>query len=292
MGLYWSSKSQERTGNHAAVTHCHHRGAARPWAGAARRGYGALGDARGQPERARGVAGVRGGRPGMFRSNRPKPCRRAIVQRQVSSADRRHLRAARGRVEQALARGNVPLVLGGDHSVAIGTVAACRSIFAGRAKAGLIWLDAHADMNTPETSPSGNIHGMPLACLLGMGPAGADRTCWATAPSRCRTTRRSWDCATWIRWRGRTCANRASAPSPCATSMSAACAPLWTRPSALASDGIAGFHLSFDLDFVDPKDAPGVGTPVRGGATYREAHLAMEMICDSWSHGVASKWWR
>ena len=93
-------------------------------------------------------------------------------------------------VEQALSRGSVPLVLGGDHSVAVGTASGVSQYFRRREQtAGLIWLDAHADMNTPASSPSGNVHGMPLACILGMGPPELAGPAGLPPQDRCRTTR-------------------------------------------------------------------------------------------------------
>ena len=184
-------------------------------------------------------------------------------------------------VDQALSRGSVPLVLGGDHSVAIGTAGGVSQYFRRRNQtAGLIWLDAHADMNTPESSPSGNVHGMPLACILGMGPP---------------------ELAGLLGFRPKIAAHNAvivglrdvdqlEKPHVRGSGVRAftmrdiderGLRSVMDEAISLASDGTAGFHLSLDMDFVDPKDAPGVGTPVRGGATYREAHLAMEMICDS-----------
>jgi arginase len=184
-------------------------------------------------------------------------------------------------VEDALARGAMPLVLGGDHSVAIGTVSGISRHFRERnQQVGLIWLDAHADMNTPETSPSGNIHGMPLACLVGMGPAelvdlmgyrpkiAAQNTVIVGLREVDMTERPQ------VRQSGvRVFTMRDIDERGLRAVMEEAI--------RAASDGTAGFHCSLDMDFVDPKDAPGVGTAVRGGATYREAHLAMEMICDS-----------
>jgi arginase len=154
------------------------------------------------------------------------------------------------RVHGAMEREFVPLVLGGDHSVAIGTVTGVSRYFRERGqRVGLIWLDAHADMNTPDTSPSGNIHGMPLACLLGMGPEPL--------------------------------ANLAGFQPKVAAANTVIVGlrevDLTERPQVRES----GVHAFTMRDIDDPKDAPGVGTAVRGGATYREAHLAMEMICDS-----------
>jgi len=184
-------------------------------------------------------------------------------------------------VHDALSRGSVPLVLGGDHSVAIGTVSGVSSYFRERGqRVGLLWLDAHADMNTPDTSPSGNIHGMPLACLLGMGPAElADLVGFRPKVAAKNTvivglrevdmTERAHVRQSGVRiFTMRDIDERGLRA-------------VMEEAIRAASDGAAGFHVSLDMDFVDPKDAPGVGTAVRGGATYREAHLAMEMICDS-----------
>jgi arginase len=183
------------------------------------------------------------------------------------------------RVGDALRRGRVPLVLGGDHSVAVGTVSGVALHFRPQT-IGLIWLDAHADMNTPESSPSGNIHGMPLACILGMGPAAlADLAGFRpkVAPHNAVIV-------------GLRDVDQLEKPQVRESGIRAftmrdiderGLRTVMEEAIRLASDGTAGFHVSLDLDFVDPKDAPGVGTPVRGGATYREAHLAMEMICDS-----------
>jgi arginase len=186
-----------------------------------------------------------------------------------------------GQVEQTLRRGRMPLVLGGDHSVAVGTVAGGARHFRedGR-NIGLIWLDAHADMNTPETSPSGNIHGMPLACIVGMGPAAlADLLGFRPkVPPRNAVIVGLRDVDQLEKPHVRESGVRAFTMRDIDERGLRA---VMEEAIGVASEGTAGFHLSLDMDFVDPKDAPGVGTPVRGGATYREAHLAMEMICDS-----------
>ena len=174
------------------------------------------------------------------------------------------------RVDDVLSRGQVPLVLGGDHSVAVGTVSgAARHFRAENQSIGLIWLDAHADMNTPESSPSGNIHGMPLACILGMGPTIAPQNAVIVGLRDVDQMEKPH-----VRQSGvRAFTMRHIDERGLRAVMEDAI--------GIASEGSAGFHVSLDMDFVDPQDAPGVGTPVRGGATYREAHLAMEMICDS-----------
>ena len=184
------------------------------------------------------------------------------------------------RVEQALAGGYLPIVLGGDHSVAVGTVSGVSRHFRTRGEAiGLIWLDAHADMNTPETSPSGNIHGMPLACILGMGPAEL---------SDLRGYRPKIDPRRAVIV-GLRDVDQLEKPHVRDSGIRAftmrdiderGLRAVMDEAIRIASGG-SGFHLSLDMDFVDPADAPGVGTPVRGGATYREAHLALEVICDS-----------
>ena len=189
-----------------------------------------------------------------------------------------HLAAAAGR---ALERGSLPLALGGDHSIAVGSASGVSQFFRANGQAvGLIWLDAHADMNTPETSPSGNVHGMPLACIVGMGPPELTHL-FGYAP---KVNPRN---AVIVGLRD---VDQMEKPHVRESGVRAftmrdiderGLRVVMEEAIQLASNGTAGFHLSLDMDFVDPRDAPGVGTPVRGGVTYREAHLAMEMICDS-----------
>jgi arginase len=187
-------------------------------------------------------------------------------------------------VMKTLEAGKFPLVLGGDHSVAAGTVAGVAEFFRQQRrvqeqKIGLIWIDAHADINTPETSPSGNVHGMPLAAIMGLGPAElADiygfspkvhaencvlvgiRDVDAREKENIKETGIEVYTMRDIDERGmRTVIEEAL---------------------RIAGRGTAGYHVSLDMDWIDPEDAPGVGTPVRGGASYREAHLAMEIIAD------------
>ncbi len=184
-------------------------------------------------------------------------------------------------VEQALDSGSTPLVVGGDHSVAIGTVSGVSQFYRRKQqKIGLIWVDAHADMNTPETSPSGNVHGMPLACCIGLGP---------------RELTHLFDFAPKVDPKhvalvGLRDVDMLERPHVRESGVKAftmrdiderGMRAVMLEATLIATDGTAGFHLSLDMDFVDPQQAPGVGTPVRGGATYREAHLTMEMICDS-----------
>jgi arginase len=184
-------------------------------------------------------------------------------------------------VGQSLARGCLPLTLGGDHSIAIGTASGVSQFYRDRGeKSGILWLDAHADMNTPESSPSGNIHGMPLACIVGLGPPELTRL-FGYAP---KVDPRN---AVIVGLRD---VDQLEKPHVRESGVRAftmrdiderGLRSVMEEAIRLASDGAAGFQLSLDMDFVDPQDAPGVGTPVRGGVTYREAHLAMEMICDS-----------
>jgi arginase len=184
-------------------------------------------------------------------------------------------------VHQAMEANTTPLVLGGDHSIATGTVAGVAKYFHDRnQKLGLIWVDAHADMNTPASSPSGNVHGMPLACCIGKGPAELVNILGFSPkidPSNVALV--------GIRDIDAIERDNVRASGIHAFTMrdidERGLQNVMSAAIAIASNGTAGFHLSLDLDYVDPSDAPGVGTPVRGGATYREAHLAMEMINDS-----------
>jgi arginase len=186
-----------------------------------------------------------------------------------------------GEVQAILQADQLPLVIGGDHSIAMGSFAGAASFFKQRQQTlGLIWFDAHADMNTPETTPSGNIHGMPLAALLGYGaPELTNVAGFAPKldPSLCVHVgardidpgERELIAKTGLKFftmrdideRGMSaCMNDAI---------------------KIASRGTAGYGVTFDVDALDPGDAPGSGTLVRGGLTYREAHLAMEKIAEA-----------
>jgi arginase len=190
--------------------------------------------------------------------------------------------AVRDEVDAILGEGALPVVLGGDHSIAMGTIAGVSRHFGKKdERIGLIWFDAHGDMNTPETSPSGNIHGMPLAVALGIGEkslvglAGGDGPMVEGAraavvglrdvdPAERENIRESGIGAFTMRdidERG----------------MRAVMEEAIKR----ATSGTAGMHVSFDLDGIDPDYAPGVGTAAPGGLSYREAHLAMEMLFDT-----------
>jgi len=184
-------------------------------------------------------------------------------------------------VEQSADDGRVPVVLGGDHSIAIGTVSGMSRHFrkAGL-KLGLIWIDAHADMNTPATSPSGNVHGMPLACCIGLGPRELT-TIGGSAPQVEPTSvaligLRSVDDVERFNVRG-----AGVHPFTMRDIDERGLRAVIIEAIDIVTAGTAGVHLSFDMDAVDPREAPGVGTPVRGGITYREAHLAMELMGDS-----------
>jgi arginase len=184
-------------------------------------------------------------------------------------------------VYEALQHGQSPLVLGGDHSIAAGTVAGVSRFFHDRhQKLGLIWVDAHADMNTPHSSPSGNVHGMPLACCIGHGPPELTGILGFSPKVDPATV-----ALVGIRDIDSLERNHVRDSGIHAYTMrdidERGLRSVMADAIAAATNGTAGFHLSLDLDYVDPSHAPGVGTPVRGGATYREAHLAMEMINDS-----------
>jgi arginase len=183
-------------------------------------------------------------------------------------------------VEKAADHGRVPLVLGGDHSVAMGTVAGmARNFHAAGEKLGLIWIDAHADMNTPESSPSGNVHGMPLACILGMGPKELNSLA-GFAPMVDPANVAIIGLRSVDEIERQNVRNAGVHAFTMRDIDERGLTSVMKEGIALATKGTAGFHLSFDMDSVDPQEAPGVGTPVRGGITYREAHLAMETICD------------
>ncbi len=183
-------------------------------------------------------------------------------------------------VVKTLEAGKVPLVLGGDHSIAVGTVSGVAEFYRRQnQKVGLIWIDAHSDINTPGSSPSGNVHGMPLAAIMGLwdselsqifgfSPKVAPENCVLVGVRDIDQTEKDN-----IRRAGiEVFTMRDIDERGMRTVMEEAL--------RMAGRGTAGYHVSLDMDWIDPEDAPGVGTPVRGGATYREAHLAMEIIAD------------
>ena len=183
--------------------------------------------------------------------------------------------------ERTVAEGIVPLVLGGDHSIAVGSVAGAAAHFHKQGKRiGCLWLDAHGDMNTPESSPSGNVHGMPLASIIGYGapelvelagfkPMVAPRNVALVGIRDLDARERRIVKESGVHvFTMRDIDERGMRE-------------VMAEALRFVTDETDGVAVSLDLDFVDPTDAPGVGTPVRGGVTYREAHLAMEMIADS-----------
>jgi len=184
-------------------------------------------------------------------------------------------------VEQSLEDGCLPVVLGGDHSVAIGSTAGLGVHLRKREQAmGLIWFDAHGDMNTPDTTPSGNIHGMALAIALGLGDpdlTGIGGFRPKVDPSRAVIVGpRSIDAGEKmvIQQAGVSVYTMREIDERGMRSV-------MEDALKIANEGTAGLHVSFDMDCIDPSFAPGTGTTVPGGITYREAHLAMEMVADS-----------
>jgi arginase len=184
-------------------------------------------------------------------------------------------------VRKTLDEDMVPLVLGGDHSIAVGTVAGAAAHFNKLGKRiGVIWLDAHGDMNTPESSPSGNVHGMPLASIMGFGPPELIDLAGIKPMVQPRNV-------VLVGIRDLDSKERRFAKESGVHVFTMrdiderGMREVMAEALRFATDDTAGIAVSLDMDFVDPSDAPGVGTPVRGGVTYREAHLAMEMIADS-----------
>jgi arginase len=184
-------------------------------------------------------------------------------------------------VRKALDEDMIPLVLGGDHSIAVGTAAGVAAHFRKESKrAGLIWLDAHGDTNTPESSPSGNVHGMPLAAIMGYGPAELVDLAGVKPMIEPRNVAlvgvRDLDS------KERKLIKESGAHIFTMRDIDErGMREVMADALRFAGDDTAGVAISLDMDFVDPIDAPGVGTPVRGGVTYREAHLALEMIADT-----------
>jgi arginase len=184
-------------------------------------------------------------------------------------------------VEKTVAEGAIPLVLGGDHSIAVGTIAGVAAHFKKQEKhVGVLWLDAHGDMNTPESSPSGNVHGMPLASIMGYGAAELTELAgfkpMAQPRNVCIVGARDLDSK-----ERRIIKESGMHVFTMRDIDERGMREVMADAIRFATDEADGVCVSLDLDFVDPEDAPGVGTPVSGGVTYREAHLAMEMIADS-----------
>jgi arginase len=181
----------------------------------------------------------------------------------------------------ALEQGRFPMLLGGDHSLAAGSVAGAAAFHAARdERIGVIWIDAHADLNTPGSSRSGNVHGMPLAHLLGHGDSALANVAGVRPAVRAGNVAivglRDADDAERehiAKWKLRALTMRSIDERGVRSVMEEAI--------GVASDGTVGIWVSFDLDCLAPEAAPGVGTAVPGGMTYREAHLAMEMLADT-----------
>jgi len=187
----------------------------------------------------------------------------------------------RDKILQVLEQEKFPLVVGGDHSIACGTLAGLSTHHHRRGeKIGLIWFDAHGDMNTPETTESGNIHGMPLASILGRGPDAltrlGERFPMVDFENVAIVGVRSLDGGErrLIREMGVACFTMKDIDSH-------GIHDVMKQALARATQGTAGFHLSFDMDGTDPEVAPGVGTPVPGGLTLREAHTVMELAAET-----------
>ncbi len=184
-------------------------------------------------------------------------------------------------VKKILEGGELPVVLGGDHSIAIGSVAGVTSFYRERGETvGLVWFDAHADMNTPESSPSGNIHGMPLAVLLGYGApelTGIEGFSPKLDPRFCAHLG-ARDLDDGERELIRKLGIRFFTMREIDERGMSAC---MDEAIHIASGASAGYYVTLDVDALDPGDAPGSGTVVRGGLTYREAHLAMEKIAEA-----------
>ncbi len=181
----------------------------------------------------------------------------------------------------SLEEGALPLVLGGDHSLAAGSVAATAVHVRTRRAlpTGLIWVDAHGDMNTPQTSGSGNVHGMPLAALLGQEPAELARI--GGEPPMVRPEHTVLVGIRNLDDREREAVRASHVHVFTMKDIDRdGVAVVADKAIALAGHGTGGIHVSFDMDVCDPSYAPGVGTPVKGGLDYREAHLLMEMIAD------------
>lgn len=183
-------------------------------------------------------------------------------------------------VIQTLEAGKIPLVLGGDHSIAAGTVSGVAEFYRrSKQRIGLLWIDAHSDINTPDSSPSGNVHGMPLGAIMGLfsGPlSDMFGFCPKVKPDNVvlvgirdvdNVERENIHKAGVHVFTMRDIDERGMRV-------------VMEEALRLAGRNTVGYHVSLDMDWIDPEDAPGVGTPVWGGATYREGHLAMEIIAD------------
>ena len=181
-----------------------------------------------------------------------------------------------GLVGAALDEGRIPIVLGGDHSIALGTLGGLASQ---RGPGAVLWFDAHGDLNTPETTPSGNVHGMPLAAALGRGGPRFESPSWtlpALQPERVSVIgARALDSGE------RALIRELELAVHTMSELDRRGIETIVSEALERAAGAPFVHVSLDMDGLDPDVAPGVGTPVRGGLTYREAHLAMELVAES-----------
>ncbi len=180
-------------------------------------------------------------------------------------------------VEKTIDSNFFPLILGGDHSITIGTMAGMKKLHGGRT--GIIWVDAHGDFNTPDTTPSGNIHGMPFAVVSGLGVSELTKI----GPSPTISIENAVLFAARDLDPGEK--DNLQRQGVKVITMSDIDRDGIRKASEIAiahaTDGVDHLHISFDIDAVDPREAPGTGTPVQGGLTYREAHFFLEMVADT-----------
>jgi arginase len=180
------------------------------------------------------------------------------------------------RVGEALAEDAVPLVLGGDHSIALGTLGGLAAV---RGPGGVLWIDAHGDLNTPASSPTGNVHGMPLAAAIGAAGDDFASDAWplpAVEPGRVALLG-----ARALDEHEKTFLRESDALVLTMTEIDRIGVERAIEQALARIAGPGFVHVSLDMDAIDPVLAPGVGTPVRGGLTYREAHLALELVAES-----------
>jgi arginase len=184
-------------------------------------------------------------------------------------------------VEKSLEESMLPVVLGGDHSIAAGTLSGVAAHFKKKEKKiGLVWLDAHGDINTPESSPSGNVHGMPLAAAMGYGAT--ELVELQGFKPKVEPQNISLVGIRDLDSQEKKLAKKSGVHVFTMRDIDErGMREVMSDALKYAMDDTDGISVSLDMDFVDPSDAPGVGTPVRGGVTYREAHLAMEMLADT-----------
>ena len=184
-------------------------------------------------------------------------------------------------VLEILQKGRTPLVLGGDHSIAAGTVSGVAESFRREdKKIGLLWFDAHADFNIPEISPSGNVHGMPMAAIMGYGPI--ELTHILGFSPKIQTEHAVQIGIREVDPEERELVKKSGIRVFTMKEIDRrGIGAVMDEAISIVTRGTAGFAVTLDADFLDPYESPGVATPVRGGADYREAHLAMEMIADT-----------